>query len=222
MGSSNPFVQDCGFLLFVVWKSRTTFFHLLTPQEVNGEYLHWNHQVLVDNGDFFKPPEDIGANFYPMLGTYSSMDLEIIHLHMRQVSSRGKLSLQMRSSRIGVICISWWGKEGDSQLTHLKGYSDRTIPLLMDVAAKYKMKVCFHHEPYEGRNPLSVREDIAYVIRSYGNHPAFFRVDGKPLFFVYDSYLTKAPAWAEILTPTGKHSIRGTDIDAGTIVYPCH
>lgn len=172
--------------------------------EVNGEYLHWNHQVLVDNGDFFKPPEDIGANFYPMLGTYSSMDLDIIHQHMRQI----------RSARIGVICISWWGKKGDSQLTHLEGYSDRTIPLLMDIAAKYKLKVCFHHEPYTGRDPLSVRDDISYVIRSYGNHSAFFRLDGKPLFFVYDSYLTKATAWAEILTPTGKHSIRGTDIDA--------
>ena len=34
----------------------------------NNQWIHWNHQVLVDNGNFYQPPDDVGANFYPTLG----------------------------------------------------------------------------------------------------------------------------------------------------------
>ena len=36
---------------------------------------------------FFEPPYDIGANYYPLLGPYSSADPIIIHEHAKQVFS---------------------------------------------------------------------------------------------------------------------------------------
>lgn len=52
----------------------------------------------------------------------------------------------------------------------------------------------------------------------YGDHGAFYRFsfsNGKiqPLFYIYDSYLTPTRAWAELLTSTGSHSLRGTPYD---------
>jgi glycoprotein endo-alpha-1,2-mannosidase len=69
-----------------------------TP-ETDGQWWHWNHEYLAnwDKTDRNKyptgvhqPPEDIGANFYPSLGPYSSASEPIIRQHMawiRQVST---------------------------------------------------------------------------------------------------------------------------------------
>lgn len=78
----------------------------------------------------------------------------------------------MRDSRIGVLCVSWWGQsKSDSQLQHLDGYTDSVVALLLDTAAKYGLKICFHHEPYQGRSADSVKQDLIYIIDKYGNHP---------------------------------------------------
>lgn len=62
-------------------------------------------------------------------------------------------------------------------------------------------------------------ENIRYIIDRYGQHGAFYRFQlstGRvlPLFYVYDSYLTPSDAWAEVLTPAGSRSVRGTPYDA--------
>lgn len=53
----------------------------------------------------------------------------------------------------------------------------------------------------------------------YGNHPAFYRYKTKngsalPLFYVYDSYITTAEKWANLLTSSGSQSIRNSPYDA--------
>jgi alpha-mannan endo-1,2-alpha-mannanase / glycoprotein endo-alpha-1,2-mannosidase len=173
--------------------------------EFNGEYLHWNHEVLVDGGARFVPPLSIGANFFPEAGTYSSLDPAIVLQHFRDIRRAG----------VGNVCISWWGQHNsDGQLSHLKGYTDNVTALLLDTAARVGISVSFHHEPYEGRTAASTREDIQYVIDTYGDHPALHREDGKPMFFVYDAYMTKAREWASILSRSGADTIRGTKYDA--------
>lgn len=177
-------------------------------------------KVLIDGGENYKPPDSIGANFYPLLGPYSSIDPKssIFHVSFVHFLVIDAHMLQLVQSRIGIICMSWWGqRNSDSQLKHLDGYTDDATSLIMNHAEKYGIKVCFHHEPYEGRTAASVREDLKYVMAKYGNHPAFFRWKehgNRPLFFVYDSYLTQASDWATILSPNSQNTIRGTDIDS--------
>lgn len=58
------------------------------------KYIHWDHPVLphwdqkvaaaFPTGRH-SPPGDIGANFYPALGPYSSRDPAVIDAHMRQM-----------------------------------------------------------------------------------------------------------------------------------------
>ena len=62
----------------------------------DGKYLHWNHDYLPHwNKEEAKkwksgqhvPPNDIGSNYYPALGPYSSKDPEVIAKHMEMMKS---------------------------------------------------------------------------------------------------------------------------------------
>ena len=71
--------------------------------EQDEKYNNWNHPIIphwVDStwnkAGSYPGGDDIGANFYPKLGSYSSNDPEIIDLHMRQIRQAG----------IGVVALS--------------------------------------------------------------------------------------------------------------------
>ena len=124
--------------------------------EYDGKYVHWNHQYLPHwNPDIAKqyqkgyhsPPDDIGSNFYPALGPYSSKDPKVIDEHMRQ----------MRTAGVGVIALSWYppGKADNEGIP-----SDSLVPSLLNAAAKYRLKVTLHIEPYKGRNDKTVHDDV--------------------------------------------------------------
>jgi hypothetical protein len=66
--SNSEAVDDSNINSGVSHKIVTFYYPWYGNPEINGEWLHWNHQILVDNGAFYEPPEEIGANFYPMLG----------------------------------------------------------------------------------------------------------------------------------------------------------
>ena len=63
--------------------------------EMDGKYIHWNHRYLpknpTDNRDTrkHKPPGDIGSNFYPLLGLYSSRDKMTVDYHMKKIREAG-------------------------------------------------------------------------------------------------------------------------------------
>ncbi len=169
----------------------------------DGRYANWNHPVAVRN----EPPrsyaggDDIGSNFYPSLGCYSVNDPEVLSEHMRQ----------LRQAGVGVICASWWGRDT---------FTDRALPGLFQAAEKAGLLINFHIEPFPGRNAVTTRQAIAYLVGRFGASPAChcLRSHGnKPVFFVYDSYRTPAGEWATVLQRQGTNSIRGTDVDAVVI-----
>src|SRR5690606_1899755 len=98
--------------------------------------------------------------------------------------------------------------------------TDAALPKLFQAAEAAGVKICFHLEPFANRNAATTRDAIEYLLTKYGQSPACFRLAGydqRPVCFVYDSYLTPADEWAEILTPDGKNSIRGTPADTVVI-----
>ena len=73
----------------------------------------------------------------------------------------------------------------------------------------------FAFEPYPGRNASSVMLDIAYLHSRFISSPdAWFRHDGLPVMYVYDSYHISSDEWAPFLSRTGSSSIRGTPHDS--------
>jgi glycoprotein endo-alpha-1,2-mannosidase len=171
--------------------------------QIDNSYYHWNHQQSVKQGKPKSYPggDDIGANFYPKLGCYSSNNVQDLNAHM----------LMLRRAKVGVICSSWWGKDS---------YTDKAVPRLLDAAARHNIKVCFHIEPFPGRDAQTTRDAIVYIIDKYGSHPAFYRYGDdkpRPMFYVYDSYLTPAERWKTILSPDGSQTIRKTKYDSVVI-----
>ena len=149
------------------------------------------------------------------LGCYSSKDPKVIEAHM----------FQLRKAKVGVVSVSWYppGLADDEGIP-----PDPLIPLLLDIAHKYAIKVTLHLEPHDGRNPQSVRENLAYIRHNYFNHPAFYKhkvinTDSRygktmierqlPIIYIYDSYKNEAREWAKIFKHDGEYSVRSTDID---------
>lgn len=169
--------------------------------EVDGKYNNWNHQILPhwrdttwDNAGQFPGGDDIGANFYPALGTYSSNNPEIISKHMEQMKEAG----------IGVIAISWWGKNS---------FTDKSVKRYLDIAHQYDLKLCFHIEPVY-KTTEQFKEQIEYLTSAYNEHPALFKYKEKPLYYIYDSGKVKYPEWNKLLAADGEKSIRNTRYDA--------
>ena len=180
----------------------------------DGKFIHWNHEYLPHwNAEIAEryqrgrhvPPDDIGANFYPALGPYSSMDPLVMEDHMKQMQTAG----------VGVLVTSWYppGKADGQGIPW-----DNLVEKLLNVAAKHKLKVALHIEPYDGRNDQTVHKDVEYIINKYSKHEAFYKhktKDGRylPVLYIYDSYHTKPHEWAQLLTPSGSHSVRNTKYD---------
>ncbi len=190
-----------------------TFYYTWYASEAHdGTFAHWNHRVLDDSGHVFDAARgDIGSTFFPALGLYSSADAAVIDQHMHMMQSAG----------ISVICTTWWGAESADENMKLDGFTDRVVPLLLDRAAAFGLTVCFHIEPYRGRSPTTVRKNIDYMSERYGQHPAFHRVaDGRPLIFVYDSYLSPPDEWRAMIS-----ELRGSAFDSflvALLVEPQH
>ena len=184
--------------------------------EFDSVYLHWNHEYLPnwDKNDKVvrptgrhQPPDDIGANFYPQLGCYSSNSSSTVAQHMEWIKLSGA----------GVLIVSWYPpNEADKEGKPF----DKLFPLLLDTASSYGLKIAFHIEPYEGRSPENFKDNLEYIIEKYGHHPATYKMAKSsatkplPVFYIYDSYLSSSRSWSSLLSRSGKHSIRNTNLDA--------
>jgi Glycosyl hydrolase family 99/Calcineurin-like phosphoesterase len=73
---------------------------------------------------------------------------------------------------------SWWG-QGSKE--------DRRIPLLLNAAAGTAFRWSLYYEPESLGDPsvAQIRDDLTHLMSSFGSHPSFLRIDGKPVLFVY-------------------------------------
>jgi glycoprotein endo-alpha-1,2-mannosidase len=121
---------------------------------------------------------------------------------------------QLREAGVGVIAVSWYPPQHADQPANLKFPPDSLMPMLLDLAHQHGLEVTLHIEPYHGRNASTVRRDLVHLREEYGAHPALHRVAGRSLVYVYDSYHTPHEEWAQLLSPRGAMTIRGTPHDA--------
>lgn len=182
--------------------------------EIDGQWWHWNHEYIPpwDKHDHHVyptgahvPPQDVGANFYPELGPYSSKDTNIIEQHMKMIAN----------SSIGVISLSWYPP---GQADEHGPPSDGIVPILLEQALKYGIKICLHVEPYEGRSVANFRKHLRYVHETYGSHPAYYKVKkgskNVPVFYIYDSYRITPAEWQRLFTSRGDLTVRDSELDA--------
>lgn len=182
----------------------TFYYNWYENPEHDGQYAHWNHQILPhwtdttwNHAGNYPGKDDIGANFYPELGCYSSSDTATIKQHMEWI----------RESGAGVLAITWWGKGTDGDLA---------IPTYLDLATRYGLKVAIHMEPFY-HTAAEFREQLEYVVTQYGQHPGLYTYADKPFYYVYDSYKLSNAEWQKVFSAEGELSVRNTPLD-GTFI----
>jgi hypothetical protein len=105
----------------------------------DGQWRHW------DEGGH-TPPDDIGSDYYPLRGAYSSHDPVVVDSQMGDLQASG----------INEAIVSWWGQGS---------YEDQALPALFGAAAHHGITIGIQLEPYPGRSPASVTSDFAYLHR---------------------------------------------------------
>jgi hypothetical protein len=131
--------------------------------EVEGGSGRWAHWSKVDEAQ-----RQIGSStHYPTLGPYDSHDPKLIAQHVAWAKEAG----------VDGFIASWWGKNS---------FSDRALPRLLEGCRKGGLEVTVYYETVPGpKNAEAAADDVVDLLRRHAAHPAWLRVDGKPVVFVY-------------------------------------
>jgi hypothetical protein len=146
---------------------------------LNEDYYHWRQgNRRPENGD-------IAAGFFPKKWPYSSLSEKLLRYHCRLIQ------------RIGVrqLALSYWGRGS---------YEDESISTLMSILPEYGLSAVFHIEGFAGRNQgFRFKDEIHYLIGRYGNHPAFYRDLGRPLFYIWAPHVPPTQHFADVFISDG-------------------
>jgi glycoprotein endo-alpha-1,2-mannosidase len=133
-----------------------------TPS-VSGYWYHWsdaNH----DPDNITNGRRDIPATDYPLLDVYDSNNETVIDQHIQWARQAG----------IGCFIISWWG---------INDFTDNASKHIREVCERDNFNFTFYYE-----NTTSIDQtlgDLTYLLNTYGNSSSFYKIDGRPVIFVY-------------------------------------
>jgi hypothetical protein len=121
----------------------------------------------------------------PAMGYYGSDSRAVIEQHVALAQGAG----------IDGFISSWWGPASDT---------DENLRMLLEVAQSHDFAVMFNFELLDGdgqpRPDTEVFEWLRYAVSEYSDHPAYVRVDGKPVFVIWASGGLSNASWEEILS----------------------
>ena len=203
-------------IFYYPWYGNPTF---------DNSYIHWNHDILphwqesvnkkFEIGKMYNPDEnEIGANFYPKLGAYSSQDSTIIKSHFHS----------LLAINVSVLIVSWHSPEAiknnpNKAFAAKDKVTANNLDLLFEIANLKEfdygnsIKIAIHLEPYNGRNAESTFKDIEYIYNKYGDNNALYRSkrhNNLPFFYCYDSYKMSDAEWKKLLIDkNSKYYLRG-------------
>ncbi len=156
----------------------------------NRAWRHWS-------GNKHDPPRTWASNYLPDLRPqnfdpehelYDSSSLEVIAWQLEG----------MRRASIEFAISSWWGRDD---------YTDTVFESILFNAMKKSnnpsLKWALYYEKEGYRKDLTVSEivsDLTYISSKYGRDPAFLKIDGKNVVFVYsttDSNSSYVERWSQ-------------------------
>ncbi len=137
----------------------------------------------------------------PELGEYNDRNSEVISQHLAWCEYAG----------INLWVSSWWGPGRMTDIT-MKDY-------ILEHPELGDMQIALFYET-TGRMPdftdlSNVRSDMEYMASNYFNHPNYYKIDGRPVLFVY---LTRVLSREGLLDET-MDIMRDAANDAGFDVY---
>jgi hypothetical protein len=112
------------------------------PWYDSATWRHWSDSER-------RPPTELAASAFPLLGTYDSRSARTIEQHARWIREAG----------VGTVNLSWWGRGS---------YEDQSVHVVMDVMRAFDIKVSFHLEPYSSARGVQFADDVSYILHEFG------------------------------------------------------
>lgn len=131
--------------------------------DVQGGSGRWSHWSGVDQ----QRQQIASSTHYPRLGPYDSHDPKTITQQCRWAKQAG----------VDGFIISWWGKGS---------FEDRAMKRVLDGCQQAGLSATIYYETVPGRKTAeSAARDVLGVLRAYADHPAWLKVAGRPVVFIY-------------------------------------
>jgi hypothetical protein len=108
------------------------------------------------------------THFHPSLGFYDGASSSVVAAQIKA----------MQYGKISVGIASWWGQGSQT---------NAKMPLLLSTAAGTGFRWAIYYEPEGSSDPAvtQIASDLAYINSHYGSNPSLYKVNGKPVIFVY-------------------------------------
>jgi len=132
---------------------------------------NWNHWKENESQGAEHNPDnvtngrrDIAATDYPLLGVYDSNNESMIKQQVEWA----------KEANITCFVISWWG---------INDFTDNASKHIANVCQQDDFNFTFYIENTTSTDQAV--QDINYLLNTYGNSSSWYRVDGRPVIFVY-------------------------------------
>ncbi|MEM4969699.1 MAG: endo-1,3-alpha-glucanase family glycosylhydrolase [Sulfolobales archaeon] len=164
------------------------------PRIVIGEYHNWyssmpswNHWRWPgrDPNQVIDGKRVIASAHYPLIGPYDSRDPRVIKYHIEISKYAG----------IDAFAIDWYGPGS---------FEDSSVNLYLSIAEEMGFKIAIEYEPkirmewgYGSRSDRirDVINDLKYILSKYAGHPAYLKVNHKPVIFYFWPSLLTIKEW---------------------------
>ncbi len=153
------------------------------PKEVLVFYYGWYDNPQTKWGPVDPASGHVGNTAHsPRLGTYSSHDPKIMEQHFAWAKKAGITGF--------IWSYAWWKTEDNASL-----------PRMLDLAQKSGMHMTVYYEGIPHNQAGEAAKDIAGLLERYAKHPAWLKVRGKPVLFVYGRAVNqiKLDGWKEVI-----------------------
>ncbi len=117
--------------------------------------------------------KDIASVLWPLAGLYDSDDKEIVRWHIRLAKAAG----------IDALLVDWWGPGDWERVPGLTQFTFENV--VLPIAAEEGFKVALFDEPVQFLPLVTSREWIVKYLNKYKNSPAYLKIDGKPVYYLY-------------------------------------
>jgi glycosyl hydrolase family 99 len=161
-------------------------------------------------------PPLVLAHYYPWYTLDSWRNPELADQPAQLYSSDAQTDVdrqmvQAASAGIDAFVVSWQGRT----VVEI----DRRMRLVLDAAARHGMRACVFVETYivnpaldanQPVDPATMVQWLEDAVDLYGSHPAYLRVNGRPVIFVYIAFTVSESVWSSVLAAvrrTGRNPI---------------
>ncbi|MBM3298064.1 MAG: hypothetical protein FJY83_10770, partial [Candidatus Aminicenantes bacterium] len=157
------------------------------------------HEGLLPEVD----PAGLGLAFYYAWYTHGDwfgpylMDIPLTPYTSKDQTAMARHIDQARDAGLSGFIASWFGPDDE--------YIDRNFERLLDVAAQKGFLITLYFETMDfTRSPAEPREEntiykwLRYALDQYGGHPAFLKVNGKPVIVFWVSFAVPLEVWDRV------------------------